>query len=452
MVPARMVTTPWGDASTLRERRLPPGPGTPREEVERNQRERLYAAMVAVAREKGYAGASVADLVELSGVSSRSFYDLFADKEACFLATMEEILAPARAITASRMWKEGSWEERARDAFATFVRLLAAQPAAAWLCLVESYAAGPAAVARMDEGLAGFEELLARALAERPGRGEMPPQMVRAMVGGMRKIVHTRLQRGSEAELLESVPALLDLGLSYEPPPRPLRARRRRGGPGSGGPDGPGDVGGGGAAGRDKDEDPGERIVRAAMKVIAAKGYPGARVADIVEAAGASLNTFYARFDGKQAAFDAALYSGRARMLGMALPAYKRARSWPEAIRAVTEATLAYLEGEPDFAKLIAVDVYAAGAEALERRDLAIEAAQRFIDDGAAEHAPQMPPIAREGIISDLYAMLCDRVRSEGVVGLREMAPLATYMALSPFIGAEAACAVANGGAWEGDS
>src|SRR5258708_1082406 len=50
----RMVRTPWGHSSELRERKLPPGRGTPREEAERNQRERLFAAMVATVAEKGY--------------------------------------------------------------------------------------------------------------------------------------------------------------------------------------------------------------------------------------------------------------------------------------------------------------------------------------------------------------------------------------------------------------
>src|ERR1700761_8154472 len=89
-----MVKTPWGDAATLRERKLRPGRGTPREEAERNQRERLFAAMVATVAEKGYEATTVADLVELSGVSRSAFYRHFADKQACFLAAVEAIVDP----------------------------------------------------------------------------------------------------------------------------------------------------------------------------------------------------------------------------------------------------------------------------------------------------------------------------------------------------------------------
>ena len=68
-----MVVTPWGDSDSLRERRLPPGPGRPREGVLANQRERLFGAMVASVSERGYRATAVNDLVEISGVSSRTF-------------------------------------------------------------------------------------------------------------------------------------------------------------------------------------------------------------------------------------------------------------------------------------------------------------------------------------------------------------------------------------------
>src|SRR5262245_42245728 len=95
-----MVATPWGNSTSLRERRLRPGPGTPRAEVIENQRSRFYGAMVASVAERGYVATSVNDLVEISGVSSRTFYDLFEDKQACFLATMEAIIEAAIGYTA----------------------------------------------------------------------------------------------------------------------------------------------------------------------------------------------------------------------------------------------------------------------------------------------------------------------------------------------------------------
>ena len=49
--------------------------------------------MAQVVAEKGYAATTVADVVERAGVSRRTFYEQFADKEACFLAAYDVGLA-----------------------------------------------------------------------------------------------------------------------------------------------------------------------------------------------------------------------------------------------------------------------------------------------------------------------------------------------------------------------
>src|SRR5215213_1231061 len=140
--PPAMSRTPWGDAAQLREKKLRPGRGTPRQEAERNQRERLFAAMVATVAEKGYEATTVADMVDLSGVSRSAFYKHFEDKQACFLAAVGEMVGPA-------LEKLGGDEsapagvERARQAFEGLIDLIVRQPAAAKMCIVEVYAAGP---------------------------------------------------------------------------------------------------------------------------------------------------------------------------------------------------------------------------------------------------------------------------------------------------------------------
>src|SRR5215211_8515706 len=113
-----MVDTPWGASDSLRSRMLPPGPGTPAKDVAQNQRERLYGAMVASVATRGYAATRVTDLIELSGVSRRSFYDLFPDKEACFQAVVRELVARSLSVTEEI---EGAGGERARRRFQALV-------------------------------------------------------------------------------------------------------------------------------------------------------------------------------------------------------------------------------------------------------------------------------------------------------------------------------------------
>jgi AcrR family transcriptional regulator len=421
-----MSLTPWGESETLRDRQLRPNHQVSREAIELNQRERLYGATVAVVAKKGYAESSVADLIAVAGVSRTTFYKFFDDKQACFLAALEVIVAGVVAVTASRLRGEGAWEQRAERGVGGFMELLVSQPDAARLCMVEAYAAGPEAVALVDGAVARFTEMMAAVFEELPEQRGMPREIIEAMIGGIRKILHTRLHRRDEAELLELVPKMVELGLRYRPPPRKLPDRRRR----------PGIATGPATEGVDE---PAERIERATMAVVAREGYAEAAMRAIATEAGVSLRTFYLTFpEGKTEAFEAALARCRLRMIAATLPAYKRARTWPEAIVAITRASLAYLESEPDFARLLSVDVYSAGGQSLESRDRAIESTQRFIE-AAPQYAELDNPIAAEAIQSALYAMLSARVEAKATRPLVGMAPLAIYMILAPFLGAEEA-------------
>jgi AcrR family transcriptional regulator len=134
-------------------RRLPPGShGIPADVVARNQRERLIAAMAEVCAERGYAEASVADVVKRAGVSTVTFYKQFADKQDCMLAAHRQLLG--------RLLEE---VDRARDARAIVhgaLALLAADPPSARLLTVEILAAGPEGAKRHDALVQAFAECL----------------------------------------------------------------------------------------------------------------------------------------------------------------------------------------------------------------------------------------------------------------------------------------------------
>ena len=57
-----------------------------REELRASQRGRLICAIADSVSANGYPATSVADIIALAGVSRRTFYEHFEDKEACFLA------------------------------------------------------------------------------------------------------------------------------------------------------------------------------------------------------------------------------------------------------------------------------------------------------------------------------------------------------------------------------
>ena len=430
-VPRTMVRTPWGDAASLRERKLRPGRGTPREEAERNQRERLFAAMVATVAEKGYEATTVADLVELSGVSRSAFYRHFEDKQACFLAAVEAIVEPTlKRLGADESVPPGI--ERARQAFESVLGAIVDQPAAAKMCVVEVYAAGPEGAALVDRILESSTDVAAALLEQVPERQGMPRELVRAIVGGIQKVIHKRLYRGQEQELLDLIPQLWDWIFCYPVPPGPLKARRRR------------NVKALPFEDRQKVANPPERILRALAAVVAEKGYPDTTVAEVVERASTSQRTFYEHFKNKEDAIVAALDSGSAHMLAAALPAFRRAPDWKNAVHDTIEAMFCWGAEEPEYARMGGKEMYAAGKRALDQREVVTEGMEGLLAPGY-ELKPETPPIAAEAVGGALYELLYDHVNKKGPETLPDLVPTLVYVTLAPFLEAEDAYEVAVG-------
>jgi AcrR family transcriptional regulator len=426
------VRTPWGDATELRERMMRPGRGVPREEAERNHRERLFAATVAIVVEKGYDATRVADLVKLAGISRSAFYRQFSDKQECFLATAEELVQPTLDAVVARAGEAPPGEERLRVAIETFLELIASQPAASKMCFVEIYAAGPEAVAVIERTTDAIEKLVVDLFDQIPGREDMPRQLVRAMIGGLQKVIHKRLYRDEEEALVELAPQLWKWWLSYPPPPGSLQVQRRR-------------------AKRPRPLEerqavsgPADRVLRALAAVVAEKGYPAVTVAEIVERASTSQRTFYEHFANKEEALLAALDAGSAQWLANTLPAFRRGPDWQNAVRGAYEGMFAFGIEEPEYSRLGAVEMYAAGKRALETRDRIMEPLEALLGPGY-ELAPETPPIAAEAIGGAIHALAYDQVKARGPESLPELVPMSTYLTLAPFLGAEEAYELAAG-------
>src|ERR1700682_6499004 len=143
-------------------RRLPHGPhGMEREEVARHQRARLYGGMIESIAQRGYAGTTVAHVIGLAGVSRRAFYEQFANKEECFLATHDIIVARARKVAMDAWARERGWDNRRHAACKALFDDIAASPKGPRLVLVDSLGLGPQARARMVLAGCTFERLVA---------------------------------------------------------------------------------------------------------------------------------------------------------------------------------------------------------------------------------------------------------------------------------------------------
>jgi AcrR family transcriptional regulator len=417
------VETPWGPASELKQRKLRPGSGTPRSEVVRNQRERLFGAVVAVVSEKGYAATTVADLIAVSGISRSDFYRHFANKADCTTAAAEALIEPTlRALQGA-----GTSGERPEAAFAEFLALVGSQPAAARLCLVELHAVGEDGERVADRGFRTLAELTAATDGRMPGLTR-DPQLLPVLLGGVRKVLHTRLYRRQEGELPDLAPGLWRWLTCIQPPPRPLTPRRQRPAPGV----------------QFEGYTPAERVARAVAAVVAEKGFGAMNTDDIAARAAISLSTFYDHFADKEDAVLAALEMSGAQIMALAVPAARRAGDWEQGVRALYEAICAYFAAEPAMAELALVGVYGAGPRALARRDRVIDSLTEMLAPGF-EANPAAPPVSAEAAAATVYGLMREQVRRDGPRGLPTVVPLATYVTLAGFVGAARACAVANG-------
>lgn len=146
---------------THRQRRLPPGPhGIPPELVERNQRERLIAAMAEVSAERGYVEVSVAEVAKHAGVSTATFYRQFQDKRECMLVSFEELFGRLLEALEGGCEQWNDIESRA-SAGARFVAgMLAEDVPAARLLSVEILSVGPDGVSAQHDAIERLAALL----------------------------------------------------------------------------------------------------------------------------------------------------------------------------------------------------------------------------------------------------------------------------------------------------
>ncbi|HEV7584720.1 MAG TPA: TetR/AcrR family transcriptional regulator, partial [Solirubrobacteraceae bacterium] len=213
-----------GGAGASLYRRLPPGPhGIAREVVAHNQRARLYAATIEAVAERGWRSTTVADVIALAGVSRRSFYEHFANREACFAATCDAVVARSRKLAIEAWAQERGSANRLHGACKALLDDVAASPNRARVVLVESLAAGDGV--RQALRLAGraFEQMLACALDLAPRDVELRRLMSTAVAGGIRHVILTRVLEGREAQLRTLADEVLDWCQAC----RPLLAARR---------------------------------------------------------------------------------------------------------------------------------------------------------------------------------------------------------------------------------
>jgi AcrR family transcriptional regulator len=205
-----------------------------------SHRERLLDSLARSCAKKGFSATTISDIVEGAGVSRATFYELFADKEACLAGAMDLALAEAAARIVAAYSAEKPWATNIRKAAAAFLALLAERPDWARMALVESRASGGRAAE-----LYGAGKQVAAALLDRGREGPMssgpPSSATRAALAAAESLIVAQILAGNTERLAELLPDVVYITTvpflgreealaQYETAERSLRRKAARGG------------------------------------------------------------------------------------------------------------------------------------------------------------------------------------------------------------------------------
>ncbi|KAA2260977.1 TetR/AcrR family transcriptional regulator [Solihabitans fulvus] len=190
--------------------KLPPGRhGLSRTAVADNQRERALAAVADTVERAGYLGLTVEAIIGHAGLSRRTFYEHFHNREDAFLAAYDAATAELTDRIRTAYESEHGFADRLHAGLAALLTFLAARPGLARLCVVEPFAAGPAALARHDTAMRVFAGMIEENIRELLPDCHSPSLTAETIVGGIYQVIYARISRQETTRLPELLPGLL---------------------------------------------------------------------------------------------------------------------------------------------------------------------------------------------------------------------------------------------------
>jgi AcrR family transcriptional regulator len=419
-VPSVPVQSVQPSSLYVKLRARPNGPG--RDAVASNQRSRLLGAMIEAMTMYGYTDTSVAKLCKLAGVSKRTFYEQFENKEQCFLETYDIVLARAsRRINASYR-SQSTWIAGLHSAFETLAAEIAEQPKAVRLLALEAPQAGAAAQQRVQRTNLIFQQMIASSFAQAPDEIALPPILIKGIVGGITRIVQLSIEEGVIEEPQALAEELLGWALSYRSP-----AATRL----------PTTTADTSPERQQAAEDERTRILRTAAQLAARDGFTGLTTGRIIRGSGVSGETFFGQFTNTEQCFGAAVDLLATEALASILRATRPASAWPDAVRLGIDGLLRHLAAHPELGRIMFVEIDAAEATTIDRRTKLID---RFTDL-IGEHVPSTQPsqLVAEAITGAVWEIIHHQVVRDSHLQLPRLSQHLSYIVLAPLIGADKA-------------
>lgn len=434
-----MLSVPSDTSSSTATRgKLSPGPGLSAAEVAANQLDRVHGALIQVVAENGYDGVKVRDIVRVAGISSRSFYELFVDKEDCFLQSYDRVARRATRGLVGAHGDAGGLEERVRLSLDEMLDGIEREPQAARLALVEVYAAGEAASEhawRAERALVGA---LVETFARAPDGVVLPPLVLEGMVLGVASVVRRRLLDGRLTRMRARKEELVDWAFSYiDRETGTLAQLDRRG------------------LRPDKrfvpmtiesldGEEPSlevadrVRVLAAIAELTVADGYVGLTIPRIRSAAGITRRRFDAVFEGVEDSYITAVELRVEEALGEAARARERAGDWAGGVYRIVGTLCDRIGADAFLAKACRMDDGPSGESAARMRQRLTTAILDLIEDGAPALGSTL--LTREASANALWGLFYRHNVRDWVLSRRIAATL-SYMVLAPAVGAPAGLA-----------
>ncbi|HEV7493077.1 TetR/AcrR family transcriptional regulator [Baekduia sp.] len=413
-----------------------------------HQRRRLHQAAALLFTDRGYSATTVQDLATEAGVSTGTFYILFAGgKPELALEACDAGMQAACESLRARPIDAGELQDRLAAVLTAVVEIILADAAAARLALVDVAAVGQRGLLRRQSLTIGLHDLLRQA-ATVNGSPVLSETALTVLAGGTLRIFDGHLRAGRLRPLR---PAALDLaawGALYEsaaprrlPAPNPLLMASQPEAPRQ--PPHPLPRGRHGLPPGFVRRNQRTRILEAVLAVAAQPGFEAASIRELFAAAGLSPEAFYEHFSSKEDAWETAFDQAFVALFGAAWHAALPHRDRPAKVSAAVGAALALLAAEPGYARLLLVDAPSAGRAGQPAIDDALQAFSRLLTRATAGPAeqPKLLPVAMAAGIAELVGGWVLDGRTAQLPALQ--APLVELI-LTPALGLRAASRAAD--------
>jgi AcrR family transcriptional regulator len=187
-----------------------------------------------------------------------------------------------------------------------------------------------------------------------------------------------------------------------------------------------------------------DALLRAMIEAAGSKGYRSISVADVIAGAGSSRTTFYKNFDDKLGCFLAAYDVAAELVLNAVAARCEPGSPWTGRVRSGLQGAIELFREDPHLARVVVVEIAAAGAEGQRRRGLMIDRLAELLEkvrDSSDHPVPAKTAIMAVGAALGLFF---DEIQAGRTADLPERLPDLLFAVLVPYVGPRAASAAAR--------